>query len=308
MSMRLLNVLFFYGVLIPISYLPYPVLYFISDGLYLVLYKMVGYRKKIVFQNIANSFPQKTDEEQKRIVKAFYKHLCDLVVESIKGFTISEKEVRQRMKIINPEFIDRYFDRGQSVILAGGHYNNWELFAVAIDAPIKHKAVALYKPMTNKFFDEKMRRSRSKYGLEMISTKAAREEFERKDGLRVIIFGVDQFPGRSTSCYWSTFLNQETAMIFGAEKYAKEYNYPVLYGRINKIKRGHYSFEFSNAIEEPRETAYGEITKTINHLLEQDIVAQPEYWLWSHKRWKHKRPVDVAQQDADDVQHANSQV
>jgi KDO2-lipid IV(A) lauroyltransferase len=291
-SMRLLNFLFFYGVLIPLSYLPYPVLYFISDGLYLVLYRMVGYRKKIVLQNIANSFPRKSDQEQKSIVKAFYRHLCDLVVESIKGFTISEAQVKQRMKIINPEYIDRFFDKGQSVILAGGHYNNWELFAVAIDAPIKHKAVALYKPMTNKYFDDKMRRSRSKYGLAMVSTKAAREEFEKND-LRVIILGVDQFPGRSTSCYWSTFLNQDTAMIFGTEKYAKEYNYPVLYGHINKLKRGHYSFEFSDAIEEPRETTYGEITKTINLLLEKDIVAQPAYWLWSHKRWKHKRPVDL---------------
>lgn len=275
--------------------MPYSVLYFISDGLYVVIYKLVGYRKKVVIQNIANSFPQKTKEQHLQIVNAFYKHLCDLVVESIKGFTISEAEVKQRMKIINPEYIDRFFEQGKSVILAGGHYNNWELFAVAIDAPIKHKAVALYKPLTNKFFDEKMRSSRSKYGLEMISTKASREEFEKKDPLRVIILGIDQFPGRSTNCYWSTFLDQETAMIFGMEKYAKEYNYPVLYGRINKIKRGHYTFEFSDAIENPQSTAYGEITKAISHLLEKDIMAKPEYWLWSHKRWKHKRPADLVQ-------------
>ena len=295
--MRFLNLFFFYGVLIPISYLPYPVLYFISDGLYVIIYKWVGYRGEVIRQNITNSFPQKTSEEHQQIVKAFYKHLCDLVVESIKGFTISEEEVKKRMKVINPEYIDRFFDRGQSVILAGGHYNNWELFAVAIDAPIKHKAVALYKPLSSKFFDKKMRSSRSRYGLEMISTKASREEFEKTDCLRVIILGVDQFPGRSTNCYWSTFLNQDTAMIFGTEKYAKEYNYPVLFGHIKKVKRGHYSFEFAEAIEEPRETAYGDITKTINHLIEKDIVAQPEYWLWSHKRWKHKRPADLVQAD-----------
>jgi Kdo2-lipid IVA lauroyltransferase/acyltransferase len=291
-SMKFLNILFFYGILIPISYLPYSVLYFISDGLYVVIYKVVGYRKEVILQNVTNSFPHKTSGEHLQIVNDFYKHLCDLVVESIKGFTISEAEVKQRMKVINPEYIDRFFDKGQSVILAGGHYNNWELFAVAIDAPIKHKAVALYKPLSNKFFDEKMRSSRSRYGLEMISTKGSRQEFEKTDCLRVIILGVDQFPGRSTNCYWSTFLNQDTAMIFGTEKYAKEYNYPVLYGRINKVKRGHYAFEFSDAIEEPRQTGYGEITRTINYLLEKDIIARPQYWLWSHKRWKHKRPVD----------------
>jgi KDO2-lipid IV(A) lauroyltransferase len=292
--MRFLNFLFFYGVLIPISYLPYPVLYFLSDGLYLVIYKMAGYRKKVVLQNISNSFPEKTHEEHLQIVSDFYRHLCDLVVESIKVFTISDEQVKERFRFINPDYINRFFDKGQSVILAGGHYNNWELFAVAIDEAIKHQAVALYKKLSNKFFDEKMRSSRGKYGLKMISTKVAKEEFEKNEGLRVIIFGVDQSPGNPRTCYWSDFLNQDTGMIFGAEKYAKEYNYPVLYGRINKVKRGYYTFEFSDAIEEPRNTSHGEITKRIHQLLEKDIVAQPEYWLWSHKRWKHKRPADLA--------------
>ncbi len=294
--MRFLNLFFYYGVLIPISLLPYPVLYFLSDGLYVVIYRLVGYRKKVVLQNIANSFPQKTNSEHQQIVKSYYKHLCDLIVESIKVFTISDAQVKKRFTVINPDYIDRFYDKGESVILAGGHYNNWELFAVAIDAPIKHKAVAIYKPLSNLFFDEKMRYSRSKYGLKMISTKATKAEFEKDDGLRVIIFGIDQFPGRSTNCYWAEFLNQDTAMIFGAEKYAKEYNYPVLSGRINKIKRGHYSFEFTDAIEQPRQTSHGEITRRVNYLLEQDIIAKPEYWLWSHKRWKHKRPADYVDQ------------
>ncbi len=290
--MRFLNLCFFYGVLTPISRLPYPVLYFLSDGLYLIIYKLVRYRKKVVLQNIANSFPDKTSSEHQQIVNGYYKHLCDLVVESIKVFTISDAQVRERFTIINPEYIDRFYDKGQSVILAGGHYNNWELFAVAIDAPIKHKAVAIYKRMSNPFFDDKMRSSRSKYGLKMISTKSARDEFEKEDGLRVIIFGIDQFPSRTMNCYWGQFLNQDTAMSFGVEKYAKEYNYPVLSGRINKIKRGYYSFEFTDAIEEPRLTTHGEITRRVNYLLEQDIIAKPDYWLWSHKRWKHKRPAD----------------
>lgn len=301
-SMRFLNLFFFYGVLIPISHLPYSVLYLLSDGLYVVIYKIIGYREKVVIQNIANSFPEKSQQEHLRIVSDFYKHLCDLVVESIKVFSISDKQVKERFGFVNPEYINRFFEKGQSVILAGGHYNNWELFAVAIDAAVKHKAVALYKPLHNMFFDEKMRLSRSKYGLEMISTKAARQEFEKKDFLRVIIFGIDQFPGRSTNCYWSTFLNQDTAMIFGTEKYAKEYNYPVLYGRINKLKRGYYTFEFTEAIEEPQKTSYGEITKRMHHLLEKDIVAQPEYWLWSHKRWKHKRPANLVHSPSVEVQ------
>jgi Kdo2-lipid IVA lauroyltransferase/acyltransferase len=290
--MRLLNILFFYGILMPISYLPYPVLYVLSDGLYFLIYRVVGYRRKVVIQNIANSFPRKSHPEHEQIVRAFYRHFCDLIVESLKVFTISEAEVKQRMKMLNPEFGNRFYDKGQSVIIAGGHYNNWELFAVAIDSEIKHQTVALYKTLKNKFFDEKMRATRSKYGLRMTSTKQAKEEFEKVDGLKAVIFGFDQSPSKSNNCYWGTFLNQDTPMIFGVEKYAKDYNFPVLYLRINKVKRGHYTYEYTDAIEEPRKTEYGEITKRINHLLEQDIIAQPQYYLWSHKRWKHKRPAD----------------
>lgn len=285
----------FYGILIPISYLPFPVLYFISDGLYFIIYQVIGYRKKVVFQNIANSFPQKPKEEQLKIVSEFYKHLCDLVVESVKVFTISETQVRNRFRFVNPEFADRFYNQGKSVIIAGGHINNWELFAVAIDAVIKHNTVALYKRMNNEFFDAKMRATRGKYGLKMVPTREAKEEFQRRDGIKAIIFGFDQSPRNEYTSYWATFLNQDTAMNFGVEKYAKEFDFPVLYGRINKVKRGYYTFEFTEAIENPQQTEYGYITKRTNHLLEQDIIAAPQYWLWSHKRWKMKRPADLVQ-------------
>lgn len=292
LPMKFLTAVFYYGFIIPISSLPFRVLYGLSDGLYFVIYRVVGYRKKVVLQNIARSFPNQTTTEQLQIVKAFYRHFCDLVVESLKAFTISQKEISNRMKVVNPDFMDRFYDQGKNVIMAGGHYNNWELFAVAIDASIKHKAVAIYKPLTNRFFDVKMRESRSKYGLEMISTKKVEEEFKRDNApLRTIIFGFDQSPRSAKKCYWSTFLNQDTAMLFGVEKYAKEYNLPVVYARINKLSRGHYETEFVEAIEDPCKTNYGEITIRMNELLERDILKQPEYWLWSHKRWKHKRPL-----------------
>jgi KDO2-lipid IV(A) lauroyltransferase len=205
-------------------------------------------------------------------------------------FTISEKEIKKSMVIKNPEFILPYCKQKQSLILAGGHNNNWELFAVAIDAAIEHQAIGIYKPLQNSFFNNKMQKTRSKYGLKLITTKAVKEEFEKeKDNLIVTIFGVDQSPSLKSNCHVMTFLNQETRVAFGAEKYAKEYNYPVVYGKIDKLKRGYYSFEFSNVIENPMETIHGEITETITRLIEKDIQAQPEYWLWSHKRWKKKK-------------------
>lgn len=288
--MNIVSGFLYYGILIPVSRLPYRVLYFISDGLYVLLYRVLSYRKSVVLRNITNSFPDKSPQEHLEITDKFYSHLCDLIVESIKVFSISDDEVQRRMRVVNPEFINRFYAEGRSVILAGGHYNNWELFAVAIDRAIKHQAVALYKPFSNAYFDNKMCESRGKYGLKMVSTKKAKEEFAKSNDLRAIIFGIDQSPNNHRNAYWSTFLHQDTGMMFGVEKYARECNLPVIYARINKVRRGYYTFEFVEAIEHPLTTSYGEITLKTNRWLEQDIIRQPEFWLWSHKRWKHKRP------------------
>ncbi len=290
MHMNLLNHLFYYGIIIPISSLPFLFLYGLSDAMYYLMFYAVGYRKKVVFKNIRNSFPEMTAAEHTRIAKKFYRHFCDLTLESLKVFTISQQEVNDRMIVKNPEVVDKYFEQGRSIIIAGGHYNNWELFAVAIDAAIKHQTIAIYKPLTSKYFDEKMRATRSKYGLRMISTKKVKEVFEaERNNLTATIFGMDQSPPYTAKCHWMTFLNQETGVLFGTEKYSKEYNYPVVYARINKEKRGHYSFEFFDAFDEPQKTSTGEITEKITRMLERDIVDKPEYWLWSHKRWKHKQ-------------------
>lgn len=289
--MNILNALLYYLVIIPISLLPFPILYGFSNFLFFVFYYILGYRKKVVLGNIQRSFPKLTAQEQEDICKKFYKHFCDLILESLKAFTISEKEVLKRVTCKNPEGINKYFDQGKSVIIAGGHYNNWEIFAVAVDKLIKHQVVGIYKPLTNKYFDEKMRNTRGKYGLEMISTKSVKQYLDQHlNDLTATIFAIDQSPSNPNSAYWTTFLNQDTGVLFGTEKYAKDYNYPVVFGRINKEKRGHYSFEFFDVTDKPQETAYGEITEKITRMLETDINKQPEYWLWSHRRWKHKRP------------------
>lgn len=289
--MIVLNILLYYLVIIPISLLPFPVLYVISDFLYFLIYYVVGYRKKVVFTNIRNSFPEKTEWECIVISKLFYRHFCDLVVESLKAFTISEKQVRKRVICKHPEVINNYFEENKSVIIAGGHYNNWELFAVAVDKLIKHDTVGIYTPLRNRFFDTKMRSTRSKYGLTMIATREVKRFFEdNRHRLTATIFGSDQSPSNPKSAYWLTFLNQDTGVQFGTEKFAKDYNYPVLYGRLNKVKRGFYTLDFVDVTHLPQETTYGEITEKITRLLENDIRAIPQYWLWTHRRWKQKRP------------------
>ncbi len=287
--MFIIHSFLYYGVIIPISFLPFRLLYVLSDFLFFLFYYVFNYRKKIILGNIQRSFPEKSNKEHIEICKKFYHHFCDLILESVKIFSISEKEVLKRVICKNPEVINKYYDQGKSVIIAGGHYNNWELFAVAIDSLIKHKTIGIYKPLSNLYFDKKMRETRSKYGLQMISTKSVKQVFEQEvNHLTATIFAIDQSPSNPKSAHWMKFLHQDTAVLFGTEKFAKQYNYPVVYGRINKEKRGHYSFEIFDVVEHPLSAAHGEITEKVTHLLEKDILHIPQYWLWSHRRWKHK--------------------
>jgi len=284
----------YYGLILPISYLPYFLLYALSDFVFVVMYFIVGYRKKVVFENIKNSFPEKTEIEHKRIMRKFYRHLCDLILESVKGFSISEKQIRKRMTVKNPEVVNKYFDQGKDMIFVGGHYNNWEMLALGIGLISKHIPVAIYKPLNNEFFNQKVLNSRQKYGLIMRPMKQTKACFDGPlDRPKTIIFGADQRPGNPTKAFWMEFLNQDTPVSFGVEKFGKEYNLPIVFGAIRKVKRGYYDFEYTLLFEEPAKAEYGEITKAHTLTLEKDIQENPEYWLWSHKRWKHKRPASL---------------
>ncbi|MDP4963635.1 MAG: lysophospholipid acyltransferase family protein [Salibacteraceae bacterium] len=284
---------FYYVLILPISWLPFKALYALSDGLYFLVYRIFKYRKNVVNSNLKRSFPTYSENKIQEIEEGFYRHLCDVIVEALKGFTISEKDVAERMQIINPEVVDSFFEQGKSVVMVGGHYNNWELFALAIDARIKHQAVALYTNLQNKVMDQKVRSSRSKYGLRMLSIHQIREALAQKqDELTATIFGSDQSPSKKQRAYWMTFLNQETATQFGAEKFAKEYDMPVVFGLIHKVKRGFYEVHCQLITAKPNETPLGYITQMHTQLLEKAIIDKPQFWLWSHKRWKRTRGAD----------------
>ena len=283
--------LLFYLVILPISKLPFGVLYLISDFLYLVLYKVIGYRTKVVRANLENSFADKSGAEIKELEAKFYSHLCDLVVESLKAFSISLEDAKKRIKDRNIEVVNQYHKQGRQVVLVGGHYGNWELFAITIGATTEHESIALYTPLKNEFINEKITESRSKYGLGMLSIKEIKSKLtDINSGLYAIIFGADQSPRKTQRAYWMKFLNQETGVQFGTEKFAKEFNAVVIFTNIYKVKRGYYELQYDVITEQPNEEELGYISKTHTQMLEKVIQAQPEYWLWSHKRWKHKRP------------------
>lgn len=287
----MLSKLLYYLIIKPLSLLPFWVIYRISDVTFFIIYFIVGYRKQVVFGNIQRSFPEKSTKEVKAIMFKFYRHFCDLIFESIKGFSISSEEAQKRMGSVNNEIINNYGKQGKDVVLVGGHYGNWELFAVAVGPTINIKPIALFTPLANKFFDHKVKASRSRFGLNLLPSSKIRELMSEKSAeKRMIIFGSDQSPRKGQRAYWMTFLNQETGVQFGAEKFASEHNCAVVYGHIRRLKRGHFQIEYQAICDDASKTTYGEITKTHTRLLEAEIIKEPAYWLWSHKRWKHNRP------------------
>ena len=281
--------IFYYILILPLSLLPYPLLYLLSDIIFLIMYRVIGYRKEVVFANLRNSFPNKSKQELKKIMSDFYRHLCDIIMESVKGFTISEKQLRKRLIIKNPEFSNYFADKRQSIIFVGGHYNNWEICAQAFAMYSNHKCIGIYKPLSNAFINDKIYTSRSKYGMHLISMKQTKKSFDDGDEPKAIVFGSDQNPANPKRAHWVQFLNQDTGVLFGVERYAKEYDWPVVFVSIRKAKRGYYEVEYSLVTDNPNEEPHGKITEDFTKRLEQDIINQPQYWLWSHKRWKHKR-------------------
>lgn len=280
----------YYLVLRPLSLLPSWILYGISNGLFLIVYHLVGYRKSVVQANIKNSFPDLSAKNRKKIEHEFYGHFCDLIVESIKAFSISESELEKRFVYRNPEIFQKYFDRGQHVTLVGGHNGNWELFAVSVALHMPHQPLALYTPLNNKFMNEKITQSRSKFGLWMKSYQEAKQIVRGKVAKPVMfIFASDQCPRTAQKPYWTEFLNQETGVQFGAEKFARDNDTPVIYGFIHKKRRGYYEMEYKLVCEEPNELEMGLISEKHTRMLEEDILNEPSYWLWTHKRWKRKK-------------------
>ena len=230
-----------------------------------------------------------SDIEIEEVTKKFYRHFSDIILESCKGFTISEKELRRRVIIKNPEIANFFAEEEKSVIFIAGHYNNWEICAQACPIYSKHQCIGIYKPLKDKYLNNKINLSRSKYGLNLISMKQVKKYFGETKKPKAIIFSSDQNPSSVKNAYWLDFLNQDTAVLFGAEKYAKEYNCPVFYVRINKLSRGYYEVDFTLLTDSPQKEKDGKITESFTNHLELDIINKPEYWLWSHRRWKHKR-------------------
>lgn len=282
----------FYLILKPVSYLPLFILYGISSGMAFLTYHLVRYRRKVVRTNLLAAFPEKSIAEIREIEKGFYKHFCDFIIESIKAISISEKELTKRTKIKNPEILDFYYNHHKNIIVTCGHYNNWEFYALQLPKLVKYKTFSVYQPLKNSFYDSILLKSRTRNGMTLIKTKEVLPFFaEKNNEQRMVIMVNDQSPSNVKSAHWNTFLNQQTGWNIGPEKLARKHDYVVLFGHSKRIKRGYYEVEFQLITEQPDNLPEGAITNSYAQILEKLILEKPDYWLWSHKRWKHSQPI-----------------
>ncbi len=285
-----------YGlILFPLSLIPLPLLYLFSDFVGLILFRVIGYRKDVIRKNLKNSFPEKTAQELEKIEREFYRNFCDIfIAENIKGLSPFTGYLRRMMKFSNDEIMEQLHQQRRGVIIVAGHYGNWELLAhLQQSKHFKFHMLGIYKVQST-IADLILKISRGKSGTELVPMEQVKRSFETKRGsVDAYIFIGDQSPGNPKSAYWTTFLNQETGVQFGSEKFAKLYDYAVVYAEIKRVKRGRYQISFELLTDTPKQTTSGEITELHTRALEKTIQQSPSSWLWSHRRWKHCNPNKV---------------
>ncbi|MCD7937291.1 MAG: lysophospholipid acyltransferase family protein [Tannerellaceae bacterium] len=272
--------------------LPMRVLYILSDILYVFIYKIGKYRRKVVRNNLAESFPEKTSGELFTLEKEFYHHFCDYIVETIKLAHISFEEIKKRAFLKNPELIEQTIDQHGTIFMLMGHYGNWEWFSHATGLFPETKIYQIYRPLNNQAMDRLFIYLRTRFGSVGIKKHETVRDIirlKREKKRAGVIFIQDQSPGAGEH-YWTQFLHQDTAFFTGAERIATRQNIPVLFLDVQKEKRGYYSVEMVMMTPTPQNTSEHQITEEYVRRLEKMILRNPAYYLWTHKRWKLKRP------------------
>jgi KDO2-lipid IV(A) lauroyltransferase len=273
-----------------LSRLPMRVLYVLSDLFFFLMYNVIGYRKKVVLENLNLAFPEKSEEERKKIAKDFFRHLTDLIMESVKAFSISEKEMSKRYTYKNPELVNNFTKQGRSIALVAAHQANWE-WSISLPLVLEGNVSGAYTKLGNPYFEKVVRSSREKYGIIGYKTsetvKGMQKNFaEKTQGLYILL--SDQSPQLHKTFYWNEFFGVQVPMHTGAEMLAKRFDLVVINYITRKVKRGYYETEFQLITDAPKEFEDYQITDKYTRLTENNIKQQPALYLWSHKRFKHR--------------------
>ncbi len=291
--MQLLIYIIVFPFLWLLSILPTRILYVISSFLYFWVYYIFGYRKKVVNGNLKLCFPDKSKKEIKSIEKKFYLHLCDMLVESIRSISISEAEIRERYKFTNIEEVNKIEEANKSIMLMCAHYASWEWIFI-IQKYVTTDGYAIYKKIENKYFDQLIRKIRAKYNTNLITNKetfTSMRAHKRLGKKGIYGFLSDQSPKLKSAYYWKEFMNIKVPVHTGAEKLAKELDLAIVFFKTKKIKRGYYETTFKTVTLNPNEIEDYQITDLFINYLEDMIHEEPAYYLWTHKRWKHRNNV-----------------
>lgn len=294
----MLSYYLFYPILYLISLLPLRVLYVFSNFFKFVLFDCIGYRKKVILTNMRNSFPEKSEKEIQVIAHKFYLYFCDLIMEVIKSLSMSYKELNRRFIISQDiwNMLDDYADKDQPVIIAIGHHGNWEWAGNAYSAKARHAFYAIFRPLHNKGFNKIVEKVRTRFKTHLITDRdviGAMRKVREQNILSATVFLTDQTP-TGKNMYWTKFLNQDTPVFWGIERIAHKFNYPIIYATFVREKRGYYRSEAYVLVDDPQKyPEEGAISEMHTRAIEAGILNQPETWLWTHRRWKRKKPDNV---------------
>ena len=280
----------FRALLSTIRWTPFYIIYLYSSILYFLLFYCIRYRRKLVDQHLKQTFPQQTPQERIQLSKKIYRNLTDVSIESLKGYSMSAKELQKRWTVTNPELLKPFYDQGTSVIILCGHFLNWE-WGISLGQQIDHHCISAYKPLHNRYINDYLIHCRSITHCELTPARQMSRCFiKNRRKTRAYALIADQHPAGTNDIHWVKFLNQDTATLSGPEKLAQTFNYPVFYITGRRKKRGYYDIHLTLLSDDPKNTPPGKITEQFMQHLEADIQQSPESWLWTHKRWKLKHP------------------
>ncbi len=286
--MQLLVYIIAFPILWFISILPYRLFYFFSDIVYFFVYRIIGYRKKVVRDNLKLTFPEKSEEELILLRKRFYRHLCDLFLEMIKTMHLSKEQVKERYNVLNIEVINE-IEKEKSILVVCSHYANWE-WNVSMNNYITSKGYAVYQKIGNVYFDRLIKKLRAKWNTTPIEQRETVKTVIRNEQQSIRgVYGMvsDQSPMANKAQYWSSFMGSKVPVFNGAEALAQKLDLAVLFLKVSKVKRGYYNAEFIPITTHGKSTKKDEITEKFLRLTEQQIKERPEHYLWTHRRWKH---------------------
>lgn len=285
----MIGYIFFRLFVLFIGLIPFPILYRLSNGLAWILGSVVKYRRNVISANLNYAFPDLDDAEKQRIIKASYVNLCDIILESFKSYTTSNAIIESRYKVTNPDFLKEYFQTGKSITAFASHYTNWEWGTITLPLALDHTVIGLIKPLGNKYIHDYIINARGKNGTLMISIyEKDKSLIQQEDMTKLVVYIADQNPSNRNKAIPIKFFGRDTMALQGGEIYARSMHTPVILLNINRVKRGYYEVKPELLSDDPNAEEYGALTQQYFNRLEAQIIEQPEYWLWSHKRWKHE--------------------